>query len=201
MSEHMKDPAAAAKARQRGRTVLERQAEAERIEAEKEAEKRPRRAAKRSQSLPRTRPVADKEKDKHGGEQARGRGRQRINESGLRKDGGADVLQLQMRSRSLMSKKKWRRSLLINTIGPAGGAVISGCPERTEPRFERGTAAGDAAHAEAVREWIKSNLSEAGAELGSVDQKDRNVMMFNDWLEQNGYRPFADWVKDEKEKD
>ena len=48
-----------------------------------------------------------------------------------------------------------------------------------------------------MREWIKSNLSEAGAELRSVDQKDRNVMLFNDWLEQNGYRPFADWVKDE----
>ena len=125
MSKEMKDQAAAAKSRQRGLTVLERQAEAERIEAEKEAEKRQRRAAKRSQLLPRTRPVADKEKDKHGGEQARGRGRQRINESGLRKDGGADVLQLQQRSKSLMSKKKWRRSMVVNTIGPAGGSVIS----------------------------------------------------------------------------
>ena len=36
MSEHMRDPAAAAKARQRGPTVLERQAEEQRIEAEKE---------------------------------------------------------------------------------------------------------------------------------------------------------------------
>ena len=62
MSKEMKDPAAAAKSRQRGLTVLERQAEAERIEAEKEAARRPRQAAKRSQSLPRTRPVADKEK-------------------------------------------------------------------------------------------------------------------------------------------
>ena len=173
MSKEMKDPAAAAKSRQRGLTVLERQAEAERIEAEKEAARRPRQAAKRSQSLPRTRPVADKEKDKHGGEQARGRGRQRINESGLRKDGGADVLQLQQRSKSLMSKKKWRRSMVVNTIGPAGGSVISGCPERSDARFEQGTAAGDVAHSEAVREWIKSNLSEAGAELPLVNQKDR----------------------------
>jgi hypothetical protein len=34
MSEQMKDPAAAKKKRQRGLTVLERQAEAERIEAD-----------------------------------------------------------------------------------------------------------------------------------------------------------------------
>ena len=44
---------------------------------------------------------------------------------------------------------------------------------------------------------MKSKLSDAGTELRSVDQKDRNVMLFNDWLEQNGYEPFADWVKDE----
>ncbi len=127
MSEHMKDPAAAAKARQRGLSVLERQEEVERIEAEKEAARRP-----RSQSAPRGRPGKDHDKDKYGGEEARGRGRQRIYESGLRKDGGADVLQLQRRSKSLMSKKKYRRSLLVNTIGPAGGAVISGCPERSD---------------------------------------------------------------------
>jgi hypothetical protein len=70
-------------------------------------------------------------------------------------------------------------------------------PRESDPRFEQGTAAGDVAHAAAVREWIQGNLSDAGAELRSVDQKDRNVMLFNDWLEQNGYRPFADWVKDE----
>ena len=43
---------------------------------------------------------------------------------------------------------------------------------------------------------MKSNLCEAGSELRSVDQKDRNVMLFNDWLEQNGYQPFADWVNE-----
>ena len=44
---------------------------------------------------------------------------------------------------------------------------------------------------------MKSNLCEAGSELRSVDQKDRNVaVLFNDWLEQNGYQPFADWVNE-----
>lgn len=32
--------------------------------------------------------------------------------------------------------------------------------------------------------------------LRTVDQKDRNVMLFNDWLGQNGHKQFADWVKD-----
>lgn len=106
-------------------------------------------------------------------------------------------MQLQRRSRSLMSKKNWCRSVVVNSIGPAGGAIISGCPERSDARFEQGTAAGTAAHAAAVREWIRSNLSDAGSELRTIDQKDRNVMLFNDWLEQSGYEPFADWVKDE----
>ena len=185
-SEEVKAPAKAAKERQRGISVLERLREQERIEAEKDAAKRPGKV--RSQSQP--------PKDTNGGEGERGRGRQRINESGLRKDGGVDVMQLQRRSRSLMSKKNWRRSVLVNSVGPAGGAVISGCPERSDAQFEQGTAAGTAAHSAAVREWIKSKLSDAGSELRTIDQKDRNVMLFNDWLEQSGYEPFAQWVKD-----
>jgi hypothetical protein len=73
---------------------------------------------------------------------------------------------------------------------------MSACPKRTDAQFEQGTAAGTAAHAAAVREWIKSNLSDAGSELRTIDQRDRNVMLFNDWLGQNGYEQFADWVKD-----
>ena len=48
-----------------------------------------------------------------------------------------------------------------------------------------------------MRDWIKGNLCDAGSELRTIDQRDRNVMLFNDWLEQSGYEPFADWVKDE----
>ena len=62
-----------------------------------------------------------------------------MNESGLRKDGGADVLHLQQRSKSLMGKKTWRRSLLVDSVGPAGGTVMSACPERSDPQFEQGT--------------------------------------------------------------
>ena len=95
-----------------------------------------------------------------------------------------------------MSKKNYRRSIVVNAVAPAGGAIISGCPERSDLQFEQGTAAGTAAHSAAVRAWIKSNLCDAGSELRTVDQKDRNVMLFNDWLEQSGYEPFADWVQD-----
>ena len=45
MSEQVRDPAAAAKARQRGLTVLERKAEEQRIAAEKEDARRPRAAS------------------------------------------------------------------------------------------------------------------------------------------------------------
>ena len=105
MSEQVRDPSKAAKARQRGLTVLERLLAEETAAAEKEEARRlsrPRRAL----SVPRAQQGADK--DANGGEGERGRGRQRINESGQRAD-GADVMQLQRRSRSLMSKKNWRR--------------------------------------------------------------------------------------------
>ena len=93
-SEHVRDPAATAKARQRGISVLERLAEEQRIAEEKEEARRPRARARRSQSAP------PKDRDKNGGEAARGRGRQRINvEAGRRKEGGSDALQQRSRSR------------------------------------------------------------------------------------------------------
>ena len=61
----MRDPASAAKGRQRGLTVLERQAEADRIQAEKEEARRPRAKAKRSQSASR-----GADRDRNGGEEA-----------------------------------------------------------------------------------------------------------------------------------
>ena len=122
----MKSAATAAKARERGLTVLERQAEADRVVAEKEAVRRPRAAARRSQSTP-------PQKDKNGGEQARGRGRQRINQTSGRSGSGM----LERRSRSLMSKKDLRRSVVVNSVAPAGGAVLSRCPERTDHCVEQ----------------------------------------------------------------
>ena len=74
----------------------------------------------------------------------------------------------------------------MSSVAPAGSVVISGCPARTDPQFEQGTTAGTLAHAAAVRLWMKEHLSEAGSELRSIDRKDRNMMLFNDWLEQNG---------------
>ena len=62
--------------------MLEHEAEKERIAAEKEEARRPRAKARRSQSAP----PADR--DKYGGEEARGRVRQRMNEAGRRKKAG-----------------------------------------------------------------------------------------------------------------
>ncbi len=114
-SEHMRDPAAAARNRKRGITVLERLAEEQRIEQEKEEARRPRAKAKRSQS------AAPCRRDKNGGEDARGRGRQRINEAGARKEGGADALQ--QRSRSLVAKKNYRQRGVSFCYGERVGAL------------------------------------------------------------------------------
>eukprot|EP00966_Prymnesium_polylepis_P128824 2979510-Prymnesium_polylepis.1 len=160
----------------------------EKAAADKEAALRP----PRSKSA--TPAARSGKKDKNGGDDARGRGRQRMNVSGMRREGAVDALQ--RRSRSLMQKKDFRRSLIVNAVAPAGGATMSRCPERSDPAFEKGTRAGTLAHAQAVREWIKGNLSNVGSELRTVDQKDRNVMLFNDWLQQCGYEGFADWVDD-----
>ena len=83
----------------------------------------------RSQSAP------PKDRDKNGGEAARGRGRQRINEAGRRKEGGSDALQ--QRSRSLVAKKDYRRSVVVSSVAPAGGVAITGCPARTDPQFDK----------------------------------------------------------------
>ena len=91
-----------------------------------------------------------------------------MNEAGQRNDGGADVMQLQQRSRSLMSRKNWRRSVVINSVGAAGGAVMSKYPELSDTEFEQGTAAGTLAHSVVVRAWVKSNLSNAGSELRNL---------------------------------
>ena len=40
------------------------------------------------------------------------------------------------------------------------------------------------AHAKAQHKWIKEKLAPSGVELRTLDQKERNVMLFNDWLEQ-----------------
>ena len=79
----VKAPAKAAKARERGLSVLERRLAEEKAEAEKQAA---RRAAQppRSKSVPRAHKEPDK--DKSGGEGERGRSRQRMKyESGQRK--------------------------------------------------------------------------------------------------------------------
>jgi hypothetical protein len=143
----MRSPASSAKKRQRGLSVLDRQAEEQRIQEDKEDARRHRSAQQqRSQSVP---PAAEAE---------RGRGRKRMNEAGrgTRKDGGADVMQLQRRSTSQPlahgeERLQAERSVVVNGLAPAGGAVISGCPARTDATFEQGTAAGDVAHAQAVR--------------------------------------------------
>jgi hypothetical protein len=74
MSEEMRSPASSAKKRQRGLSVLDRQAEEQRIQEDKEDSRRHRSAQQRSQSVP---PAAEAE---------RGRGRKRMNEAGTRKD-------------------------------------------------------------------------------------------------------------------
>ena len=66
---------------------------------------------------------------------------------------------LQQRSRSLVAKKNYRRSVVVSSVAPAGGVAITGCPARTDPRFEQGTAAGTIEHAAAVREWMNQIVS------------------------------------------
>ena len=60
---------------------------------------------------------------------------------------------------------------------------MSACPKRTDAQFEQGTAAGTAAHAAVVREWIKTNLSDAGSELRTIDQHELKTGAFGNWYE------------------
>ena len=137
--------------------MLERLLKEQQIEEDREEARRPRGAAKRSQSVP------PSNRDNNGGEAARGRGRQRVNEIGRRKEGEGGMDALQQRSRALVAKKNYRRSVVVSSVAPAGGVAITGCPARTDAQFEQGTTAGTLAHAAAVRVWMKDNLSEARA--------------------------------------
>ena len=139
------------------------------------------------------------DKDQNGGETARGRGRLRMNESGLRSHRWRCRRVAAAAAEQVARVKEELPAQRAGQFGWAGrwcrGKRLPGAGRLA---VRAGNSRGRCvAHAEAVREWIKSNMSEAGSELRSVDQKDRNLMLFNDWLEQNGYRPFADWVKEE----
>ena len=42
------------------------------------------------------------------------------------------------------------------------------------------------------------DFDDAGAEVRSIDQRDRKVGLFGDWLERSGHGRYLEWVQDEE---
>ena len=51
---------------------------------------------------------------------------------------------------------------------------------------------GAALHEEAFNEYVDGNFDDAGAEVISLDQRDRKVGMFGDWLEASGHGKYVE---------
>jgi len=98
--------------------------------------------------------------------------------------------------RNCLSEKGWaRRAVVVHSVGPSGAANFAEAPGRD------GFALGDDGaqqHEEAFLEYVEGNFDDAGAEVRSLDYRDRKVGLFGDWLECVGHGKYLEWVKDDE---
>ena len=79
----------------------------------------------------------------------------------------------------------------------SGTADFEAAPGRE--LFREGEA-GAEEHERAFNEYIDGNFDDAGAEVRSLDQRDRKVGLFVDWMEAAGHGQYIEWVEDTETK-
>ena len=99
--------------------------------------------------------------------------------------------------RKCLAEKGWaRRSVVIRGVGGSGAANLEALPGRED--FPAGED-GDAEWAEALRLFEEENFEGAGIEVRSMDQRDRKVGLFGDFLERVGHGKFVEWRANEEQ--
>ena len=92
--------------------------------------------------------------------------------------------------RKCLAEKGWaRRSVVLRGVSGSGAANLEALPGRED--FPAG-ADGEAEWAEALLVFEEANFEGAGNEVRSMDQRDRKVGLFGDFLERVGHGKFVE---------
>ena len=99
------------------------------------------------------------------------RGRARMNAGVVTSDELGGVARLQERRRSLMAKKKPRRSVMVNGVAPGGTMKLHEVPDRADYVYgDEGTAAYKAD----MVEFMAGNIDDDGVEARTLDWRELN---------------------------
>ena len=98
--------------------------------------------------------------------------------------------------RKSLGEKGWaRRAVVVRSVEPSGAAVFEAVPGREEyDSGEEGTAEWE----KSMLEFADGNFNDAGIEVRSMDQRDRQVGLFGDFLDRVGHGKFVEWRADEE---
>jgi hypothetical protein len=95
------------------------------------------------------------------------------------------------RRRSLMAKN-FRRSAVKTGVLPSGVGDLDHMPRRQDyARDEQGALC----HEKAFESYIDTTFTSAGIEARTLDQRDRKIGRFGDWMEETGHGKFVEWVQ------
>jgi hypothetical protein len=109
-------------------------------------------------------------------------GRSRLHEMPrARKDGTGE----EMRN-ALFGKRLGRRTVHLHGLAPSGDAAFEAVEEVGREAFLPGEQ-GAQDHEDAFLEFLSGNIDDAGAEVRSLDQRDRKVGHFGNWLKRVGH--------------
>ena len=88
-------------------------------------------------------------------------------------------------------EKKGRRTVHLNAVLASGAADFDRAPGREQ--YEDGEAGADQQEKD-CNAYVDRDFDDAGAEVRSLDQRDRKVGLFGDWLETAGHDKYLEWV-------
>ena len=87
---------------------------------------------------------------------------------------------------ALFGKRLGRRTVHLHGLAPSGDAAFEAVEEVGREAFLPGEQ-GAQDHEDAFLEFLSGNIDDAGAEVRSLDQRDRKVGHFGDWLKRVGH--------------
>jgi len=98
--------------------------------------------------------------------------------------------------RKSLGEKGWaRRAVVVRAVEPSGAADFEAVPGREE--YDLGED-GSAEWAKDMLEFADDNFNDAGNEVRSMDQRDRQVGLFGDFCERTGHGKFVEWRADKE---
>ena len=172
--------AEAAGLRERGPSVLERRRQEAAAEEEAEASRRASRRHK-AEAEPTNLIEAFEEAVEADGV----RGRVRLHAISQTRGG----LQVDDDRRKCLAEKGWaRRTVVVHGVGPSGAANLEQLPGREDFAADESEE-----WLQATVKFVEDNFDGEGAEVRSMDQRDRKVGLFGDFCQRVGHGEFVRW--------